>query len=175
MKKEVIWRYTGIDESNNGRHPTIYIAALSSNPQDVAISADLLPKLRKHLHIGDRLKGREYSFLLLNSSELLIEPYKKIGVVIASLLHGDNLGETLDVYIDGEWSRPVIDFAKGALEEATGLEKDLIIIHTGKDLDRKMKIVNLADELAHWFLRKRLNSLQEDPRKKELLTDLLKL
>ena len=43
------WSYIGIDESNHGRHPEIFVASFSRNQNDgVVYSGEKLNKRRKH-------------------------------------------------------------------------------------------------------------------------------
>ena len=164
----------GVDESNNGRFPAIYVQVSSNNSHDVCKQKRLLSKSRKnHDTIARKLRSRDYNFLLFSyaESKIIQNPFKRIGIILASLIYEKSLGDHLKIYLDGEWGPKNIDFAKNILKDTTGLEKDVIEIFTGAELDRKIPLVNIADETAHWLLKKPLKSLRENKHKKELLLE----
>jgi hypothetical protein len=164
-----LWENIGLDESNREKYPAIYVAVTSDNPQDIKEKAEELeyfPKIRRPRNTDKKLEIRDYSFLLLTDSDNdLIKPDKKIGIILASLLYQEPISDHLNIYVDGQWTRRVVDFTEGILSELTGLERDLIEIHTGKDLDRKIGLVNIADEAAYWLLKRSLETLREIPYK----------
>jgi len=170
MNKEVVYKNHGFDESNNGKFPVVYTLVSSNNPYDINKQKRELPKIRKnHSSLKNKLRSRDYSFLLLTNFEsAFITNYKIIGVVLASLIYEKPIEDNLNLYIDGEWGIKTKDFAKYILRDITGLEKDLIEIHTGKDLDKKINLVNIADETAHWLLQKSFDSLRKNPHRKEI-------
>lgn len=183
MKKmdKPLWENIGLDESNREKYPAIYVAVTSNNYQDIKEKKEkneLYSKIRAPKNIDKKLSRRDYSFLLLTESDnCFIKSNKKIGIVLASLLYKEPISDHLNIYVDGQWTRKVVDFSIGVLSELTGLEKDLIRIHTGKGLDEKIGLVNIADEAAYWLLKKSLAKLRESPykeHKKNLLLNRFK-
>jgi len=172
------WENVSLDESNNGQDNkppyAIYFSVFSNSLGDtkkIDERGNYLSKRRKnHNKLKFKLKERNYSFLLLDKSEYGgISPYKRIGIILASLVCGESIGEYLNCYIDGIWNKNVVDFSREILKDVTGLERDLITIFTGKDLDRRIPLVNMADESAYYFIHKPHKNLTEDPHRKELL------
>ena len=183
MQKEAPWKYIGLDESNNGRYPVIYVAAFSNHKTDTNISKrKRRGKIRNghdkdrkgHRKISTMLKSRDHSFLFYSRSDNeLIKPYKKIGIILASLIYEQPRDDFLKILIDGEWGKRIVDFTRTILHDTTGLEKDCIEIVTSAQLDRKNKLVNIADEMAHWLYRKSLSNIVDNEKRKELLYDEL--
>ena len=160
----------GMDESNNGQFPAIYVSVFSDIASDCQISNALMPKYRKnHKSIGNKLSKRDYRFLFYTQPDKdRIEYYKTPGVMLASLVHGLPFQDHMHAYIDGELSRRQLNFITDILHEATNLDKDRIEIIYGKDLDRKVLMVNIANETAHWLLRKQFQTLRCNPSMKHI-------
>jgi hypothetical protein len=185
MKRGDLIYKVGCDESGNGHHkagngrtPETYASIFSNFPHDLIYNI-YEEKTRKHHGVKLRLKGREYRFLTVSQCESKVfkedNKYKKIGVVLASLLYKESLGEHLTIYLDGEWNSKQIDFARNVLRDTTGLARDTIIIINAPRMDLTYPIVHLADETAHWVrTRKRsLVELEQDTNRKMLKLDLL--
>ncbi len=179
MKKEG-FRFWGIDESNNGRFPAVYVAACSNINSDSCSSLEIktrkacYPKKRNHKGIAGRCSERQYYFCLLKKEENeKIPTLKRKGVLISSLIYGQDLRPPIKIYVDGEFKSKEKTYTKGILKDCLNLEKDMMEFYHGKDLDRKVKIVNIADELANWLFRKPLSDLGKKQQLKPLLLDLL--
>lgn len=165
-KKKGSVLYIGLDESNNGRFPTIYVATYSENMPK--LNGDtLFKKERVHRDFRKKLGKISHSFLLLDYIDKdRIENYKMPGIVLASLICGENVGEFLKIYVDGELFSRQKDYVKDILNASFGLEKGLIDVHSGKDLDRKVNLVNQADEIAHYLLRRPFIKVRDSKNRK---------
>ena len=104
--------YVGIDESNHGRFPEYFVAAFSQIRSD--ISQGSFEKVRvDHNQLFRKLNCRDYSFLLLNESDLGKHPkrnagkFKMIDNIVASLIYGINLTEydEFKILIDGKLTK----------------------------------------------------------------------
>ena len=169
------WRYVGYDESNHGLFPEICVT-VSGSEEDAVVMRDFVSKRRNHRQVRKRVGDRDYSYLLFTETEKEIIPvYEKLGVVLGSLVYGEKFDGALDVYIDGEWGDECLDYALDTLGEVTRLRSDMISIRTGANLDKRVGLVNIADEVAHWFLTRKLSfeDLRKNPHRKEVLLDLI--
>jgi hypothetical protein len=153
----------GLDESNHGRYPEIYVAVFSYQDQDLIKSSDKIPKWRRnHKDIFSRIGNRDYSFLLFNDidHEKINPHYKKLGFILFSLLNEKYLGIPLRIYIDGELYPKSEDFIKEYLCNLSNIDRKNIEIFSGKKYDSKIKLVNIADEIAHYLSFKRTKPLE---------------
>ncbi|MFH1211099.1 MAG: hypothetical protein V1645_04265 [archaeon] len=142
--------YLGIDESNHGRYPEIFVAVYSEIPSDVVEHDIIIPKVRKR-HGGailPILKSRSFKHILIPERYGDLFGGKGTSLVVVSefIRYFDN---NLDgVIVDGEPKWEVIE----------GLEKMLHptplprISFVAKG-DTKFGIVNLADHVANLLHR----------------------
>jgi hypothetical protein len=153
MRKGEPWINLGYDESNHGRYPEICVVAVSNVSNDLIESPNRLRKIRRNNNfLSNRLKKRDYAFLDFSATAYeLIVPTQKLGIVLANLINKKPIDDHLKFFVDGEWYKGAINYAKSILHETTGLEKDCIEIIDGAKLDRRIPLVNLADELAYWL------------------------
>ena len=151
------WGFVGVDETNNGRFPLIYAAVFSNHFPDIAESEKLMVKRRRnHQEIYEKLTGKHYSFTIIQRDDLdLIDSHQVKGIALASLVSGIELKIPFRLYMDGALSERESDFIMSSLEGVTGIDRESINLYSGKDLDRKIKLVNIADETAHWLKNKR--------------------
>ena len=151
----------GYDESNNRRYPSIHVLAYSRIPLDFHLFPEsrLMQKRRDHQRVNSRLRTpqRNYSFLLFSESDLsrTHDKYKILGVILGSLLFKESVSPPIEVYVDGERYEKEVIFAYKCIKEVTDLSKKDISLVFGPRYDRRVPIVNLADEIANWLLRKR--------------------
>jgi len=135
--------YLGIDESNNGRYPEIFVGVYSENPEDMVVNSEGLSKKRKSPKklINSILQEREFKYLVIDETYAGLFHIKDIGVLAAAeLIRAFENLET--VIIDGEIRRAELK----KLEEL--VKKPVIILPEPKG-DVKYPIVNAADNLAH--------------------------
>ena len=105
------WYNVGLDETNNDVFPAIYTSAFSSFSSDITKRHQLYGKTRKnheqsrngHRDTNRSLNGRDYSFLFFSKSDLrLIKPWKKWGIITASLIFEQPRRDFVNILIDGE-------------------------------------------------------------------------
>lgn len=162
-----------IDESNHGLFPEIFCGVSSRIRKDALKSPMRLEKEKKDFgKIISEVKQRAYSFLIVSSKA----DYERIGyeemtgVVAASLLNRINFNfEYLRLLVDG------IPFGKGKyriigpVAEILRMDSRRIVLQYGKDLDMKYHLVNLADGMARYLHRQRLEDLALNPNIKHLV------
>lgn len=162
----------GVDESNNGRIPVYYTGVMSTNPRDVT---DIITKekIRNHKKLFSRFSHRNYSFLQLNGIDIdRIPRNQKIGTVVASLLNGEIEPpiEVLGLYLDGEYLTPEKLYLRDLISEVYSLKRKNVHLFCGARYDTKIRLVQLADELAHYFFRNcPQEKLSRNPHRKELI------
>lgn len=171
MQKQ--WKYIGVDES--GEFRDIYVAVFSSLDSDTMIhnNREYTRNFREEILLQE-LAGRDYSFLQLDREERKLVKLLP-GVILASLIKGEDIAQDINIYLDGFLKPYKKIYAKEVISEATGLVKDRIEINTGKDLDRRVKIVNLADKLAYFLFKNPGKIFEGSERRKKLYIPLSKI
>ena len=151
--------YIGIDETNCGRFPEIYVAAFSNLKKDSYSRQFRLKKRRNdHNSLWGRLSRRGYSFLFLSKSDHeRISKRDFLWTVIASLSE-DTLEEMKEVektsfIIDGEVLNSRLAYTRDSLAEYLSLGRNRLEVIAGAKYDEIYPIVNLADEIAHVLFR----------------------
>ncbi len=147
--------YIGIDESNHGKVPEIFVGVRSYDSYDAIENIPLLGKTRNHSNIGERVGTREYRFL--------VSPYKRgdktlktnILLSLTNPLIKEQSFDYLHLLIDGEIPKEVGIMTRTSLSHILKISKEKIIITSGPDYDRKFELVNIADQLANHFFRKK--------------------
>ncbi|MBN2052055.1 hypothetical protein JW756_00970 [Candidatus Woesearchaeota archaeon] len=135
--------YLGIDESNNGRYPEIFVGVYSENPEDIVTTTKGLSKKRKSPKriINSILQEREFKYIVIDESYSQLFHTKNISVLAAAeLIRAFNNLER--IIIDGEIRRT-------ELRNLEGLAQKPVIILPEPKADVKYPIVNAADNLAH--------------------------
>jgi len=165
MKKGEPWINLGYDESNHGRYPEICVVTVSNFLKDLFESPIPLEKIRgRHRGILKRLKQKDYSFLDFSAAAYeLTSSTQKLGIILANLIKTKPLGDHLKIFVDGRWYEYAKNYAKSILHETTGLEKDCIEIISGARLDKRIPLVNLADEVANWIYNTPLSRWTQPP------------
>jgi len=151
--------WIGIDESNHGAIPEIYVATLSTNPRDVRKAQEMLGKQRKQVDIATTLSGpQDFRFMVLGE-----EHFRKIGRMsgrvptIAQLIEG--LSGQIDIartsiIIDGRDQRsPLLEDLVPLVGEMFHTELSRRRFRQEKDGDRLYPLVNLADRIAYQLKR----------------------
>lgn len=175
MHRGDVCRYIGVDESNHGRSPEIFVAVYSSHRSDISIQTSKLhPKKRTgHRYLASRLGNRAYSFLIVDRDVLHSTPEDIIVASVVSSFIGEARKDfALEVpfyfFIDGDISDKREREIRSRCEKDFGITCKEMHLSYGKDLDRKTFLVNLADEIAHTLYRKTLEKLVEHPRRVKL-------
>lgn len=166
------------DESNNGKSLEIHTAVASVFPNDVYYIDEILSKRRSrraHRNIFDRVHKRDYRFLLFHESDKeRYRPETRLGIITASLSNDLLTEEHLKFFFinfvfDGEKSRNEIEYARRLLRAHHNLGKDQIGMSYGAKYDQHYALVNIADQLAHYFFKKRVSEISEHPKRSYLL------
>lgn len=166
------WSYVGIDETNHGRYPEIFVAAYSNNQKDVLTASNPVYAKKRHSHKGlpAKLTHRGYSFVIITRD--LLEAYSEeeiFGAVISSLIAPIREPNPLEIHIDGDISPKKEEQMFRYLDERSRMKGRKII--WGPKLDMRTPLVNLADETACWLFHKSLEKLTENPH--EVMLSLL--
>jgi hypothetical protein len=150
--------YIGYDESNHGQYPEICVAVYSFDFLDTIKRDHPLAKTHSIKdNFSSHLIAKDYSFLRFDESdEDKTLKGQRIGRILGSLTH-----KRLHLFpehffnfvIDGEWKKPSLDYARDFISELNSLEKERVIITCGKDYDKLIPLVHLADEIAYWHFK----------------------
>lgn len=149
--------FVGIDESNHGRYPEIFVGVFSTLTQDIKNSS--YPKSRKKKeNIEKKLGNRDYSFTLLNKQDFYRVPEKDLGGLVTSSLikpfSGIETIKKFDIYLDGEKKFYDIEHTKEMVSNLCEISKSDISIYSGKQFDRIYYVVNLADSIAYQLFKR---------------------
>lgn len=156
MGKEKTY-FVGIDESNHGRFPEIFVGVFSTLTQDIKNSS--YPKSRKKKEdIEEKIGKRDYSFTLLNEKDFHRVPEKDLGGLVASSLikpfSGIENVKKFDIYLDGEKKYYDIEHSREMISNLCEIPKSDVSIYSGKQFDRIYYIVNLADSIAYQLFKR---------------------
>jgi len=162
-----------IDESNHGLFPEIYCGVFSKIKKDTLKSRKRLDKERKDFSkIISEVNQRAYSFLVVASKE----DYKRVGyekmtgIVAASLLNGINIDfEFLRIIVDGIPPGKGKDYVVGPVSECLNIDAGRITFNCGKDFDIQYPLVYLADGMARYLHRQKLEDLALNQNRKHLI------
>ena len=138
--------FIGIDESNHGRYPEVFVAVYSSNPADIQVGTAQLGKIRDKQPIEDILRGKTAYHVLVPQRWTQYGHQRTLRVIATSelILHSDAAQE---VIIDGEMP-------------STHIEEIHRILHPRKvnvtlqqRADQFVPLVNSADSVANKLFR----------------------
>ncbi len=163
----------GVDESNNHKNGAIYVAVHSYTKTDWN-EGRIYGKLRgsSEKDISERLDGRDYSFLILQRAVYdKIPPEELIGTIIASLIQDINPEnfDRLKIFLDGEWNKNKKLYVKYYCSHILEIEKSRITFYYGKDFDKRILLVNMADQIANYLFRSSYGEVSSNPRQKTII------
>ncbi len=152
----------GLDESNHGCTPEIWVAVFSRNPSDLEIRG-FKKRKKNYESFIEEIAPRDYRFAY--ASHDLYERYlgHDLQARIAAALSIPYLEKEfglVNFIIDGVEPLTYEGQAKKRISNICGFPEDRINLIFGANLDKKMKIVNYADGIARYLL-----SLKEGERK----------
>lgn len=136
--------YLGIDESNHGRSPEIFVAVYSNIPEDVIARNDLTKKRKNKKDFDEILGSRQFKHILIpkNYKEWFGETEIRIIAYYELIKNFEYLDK---VIIDGEIRRNEFqELKKLLIRETLPLE---IIAESRADIT--YNIVNIADQIAN--------------------------
>jgi len=150
--------FIGIDESNHGKYPEIYVAALSPNEREIIPSSTPLPKIRSKKSLETIVSGLDdYKYMKL--SRRTMDFYGKLSSlksqVISTILVSFELNPSrMIVYIDGggslEFHENILSLFNSNQSKGNLLPQNLQFAIHG---DQIYPIINKADRLAYKIFR----------------------
>ncbi len=171
-----VFTAAAIDEcyTKKGKNQKVlyFTAGLNGDINDLKIADKICLSKDKvdESYVIEALKDRRYSFFQFNPGQLNgISNEKKMALVLGSLFLREPVGKSLTLYIDGLLlPQGPKEHIKNVLKKSTGLEKSLIHIHDGAQLDQRMPLANLAHQCARVFSDSPLLTFGNPPGKKHL-------
>lgn len=146
--------YFGIDESNHGKFPEVFVAVASYNYQDSLI-VENSRRIRRENQLFSSMKIRDYRYSVVTKEEYDKYCGKNIMPLVSSGLI-KSFAADYDFskgYIDGELK----SFQKSFIENLVGEDvgKRIIIEDLPKGKNRSTNyLVELADGWANWIVKK---------------------
>ena len=172
MKLDEGLKYVGIDESNNGKYPTIFVAVFSIFAQDAIIYPnEKYEKIRKkkgqdpETYLKRKLAKRDYRFVLIDKEQFNRYKDSILERIILTLTSVDRLDFQPHLLIDGRVPMDKLD----CLENNEDLLKKKALISFGDRLDERCYLVNLADALASFLYHQTVEQLSRNKRKLSLI------
>jgi hypothetical protein len=163
--------WIGADESNHGVVPEIYVAVLSTNPNDVKRSPEIIGKQRKKVGIETILSSeQDFRFMVLEN-----EHFRRIGRLsikvptIAQLIEGFSSQIEItktSIIIDGKDQQfPLLEELIPIVGDMFHTELSSRRFRQEKDGDRHYPLVNIADRMAYQLklIYENLRSGQKGP------------
>lgn len=155
MDKETY--FVGIDESNHGRYPEIFVGVFSNDLRDIKKSS--FGKIRnKKEDLVEKLGNRDYYFSLLNKKDKYRIPDRDLGGLITSNLLfpfiRDHPNSKYELYWDGEIKLNDLIHTKEMTCNLCGIEEKNLLVRAGKSFDKKYYLVNLADSIAYQLFKR---------------------
>lgn len=139
--------YLGIDESNHGRYPEIFVAVYSENLEDL-VEHQKLSKMRSARRSIDPLLGdRKFRYILIPEKYGMLLHNQSVSLVIFSefVHHFDNIEK---VVVDGESNLFMLSDFKKIMSPMKYPEIECIA-----KADTKYTLVNIADNIANLLYR----------------------
>ena len=149
--------YVGFDESNNDKAISVYVSVSSYLTMNKKKTERLSKRRGSHEGISERLNKRDYTFLIVQKHDSArISRIKFPGVIMASLLEGkvDNSLTALYLFLDGKLEQSPKMYARNFISDCYSISRKKIYLEAGAKFDKKYRIINLADELAHYLASK---------------------
>lgn len=162
------------DESNNGRPLEVHSSVFSEFLSDVAYCNKELNKVRVHGELFERLRKRDYRFVLVNKEDKirLRNKSERLGIILTSLLMNVEMNldlKSLDLYLDGNKSQKEIEYVRDSVSCYLSFPRMRINITSGPRLDQHYPLVNMADQLAHYLYKCGKHILSVHPKRNELI------
>lgn len=147
--------YLGIDESNHGRYPEIYVAVYSMNKKLLEDEGGL-PKLRRNRNgIEKVLERNKFKWIRFGEEYKKREVHPNVIKIIAISEFMKAYTNLKTIYVDGDLQEGIIDKVNLFTPNINVEIKNYI------QGDNRFRIINYADRIAHHIFR--LHS----PRKRE--------
>ncbi len=139
--------YLGIDESNHGKYPEIFVGVYSENLEDI-VEHQKLPKIRTARRSIDPLLGdREFKYILISEKYGRLLHNQCVNLVVFSeFVH--HFGNLEKVIIDGETNLFMLSDFKKVLQPTKYPQIECVA-----KADIKYPLVNIADNIANLLYR----------------------
>lgn len=146
--------YCGIDESNHGSSPEIFVAVISEYPSDTTISSRHPKRIQNPHTIFGYMRKRDWKYTIVSRKHYDVYGPHKIIVRATELLLRELKSEfgSLEIYIDGELQRRQITEINRSFP---GIHTKVSAIPKGKKFRRTNQLIQLADSLANYLFRKK--------------------
>ncbi len=142
--------YLGIDESNHGRRPEIFVGCIT--PYDGNIREAVIPKRRDKSESKrwKELLGLPYKHIIFDDEfkDMDLGNYKTIAIGEFAKFYSQQF-EITKIFMDGNMRGPRLEKILEMLDE---INSHIKLVY-GKDLDRRTKLVNEADNIANLLFR----------------------
>lgn len=162
----------GIDESNHGQFPEIFVATFSFDKEDFLDNFPIKKKISKTSPIKKFQKNYNYLIAIENDYERLA-PREFMGVLTSSLIYDkrEEFPENLIVFIDGYMKNSSKIYTRDLISDFCSFNKNNIFVHSGADFDRTYPIVNYSDAIARHLFRRNcsLKELSKDSERRYFL------
>ena len=148
--------FLGIDESNNGRYPRIYVCTFSVNPDDIEKKSPSLEKIRKNQDLERVLGGKEFKYTPISKEEDDIIGQKKMSTIVFSefiYYYMKKYHNIQEVIIDGCVPSSIINNVVGVIKNIMPSE-DIPNISAIPHADELFPIVNASDGIANLVMHK---------------------
>ena len=146
----------GVDESNHGRYPEIFVAVFSKYEGDIIKNKNFLTKKRGNANPLKNLGQRTYTFIQVSKTDYKRIPKKEFfGVVLSSLFQNNAQKDfsNLEILVDGERNLDQETYALYLLSRVSGLHLETMSLKHGAKYDEIYGIVNMADSIANYIFR----------------------
>ena len=161
--------WLGIDESNHGRTPEIYVSVLSTDPEEIIRSAEALPKLRKKVDLDRLFADYPICFAVLNRDHINEFGYNGVKApTIRRLIKGHiseiDLRRTI-VLVDGEAASQTTKDLEGMVSKDFGEKVSRSQFQFIEEGDIFYPVINLADRVAYqlYLIYKNISSDTQGP------------
>ena len=138
--------YAGMDESNHGHYPEIFVLVISKDIEDIAKQSKLQKKRSRAEAINLLSPDSDFRHIVISQEDRdkLSSPYNVQAVVLAEFIALYSRLEKL--IIDGRIMESVLDTAELLLPSGVVPPKDIVYM---PDADKRFNIVNRADQIAY--------------------------
>ncbi len=138
--------FLGIDESNHGRVPEVFVAVYSQIPEDIKDIGGL-EKKRGNSTINEILCGRDYRHILIPAEVKEEFEQRHVQMIVLSEF-AKCFGNLEKILVDGQVRAQIIEEVK---KEISSIACPTIVgVEKG---DTRIKLINIADQLANYLFR----------------------
>jgi len=149
--------YIGIDSTNSGRHPEVYVAVFSEFASDVIVKNHGRNMRASGFYLEQMLSQRDYRYLMIENPAKY--EYKEIIAKTSSLMINDFIKDkssSLEIYIDGFLLSEQKDDVKNKTSILCNIPKESIqvydVVKGKKKHGNTNELIFLADGKARWYL-----------------------